>query len=90
MRLGARCTPAVAARGIANMLEVDLKKSDAELAKIVSTYCAAFGKVASVKIHHEPKPFALVEMSTHQEALKLAAHFGRTAFGKSVIVYLAP
>ena len=82
--------PAVTACRIENMLEVDLKKSDAELAKIVSAYCAAFGKVVSVKIHHEPKPFALVEMSNHQEALKLAAHFGRTAFGQCVLVYLSP
>jgi hypothetical protein len=72
------------------MLQVDLTKSEPELTRIISTYCSSFGVVASVKIHHNPKAFALVEMSTHQEALKLAAHFGRTAFGCCVLVYLMP
>jgi hypothetical protein len=70
------------------VLHVDLKRSDQELSLEVTTHCSEFGVVNLVKIHRGPKDFALVEMSTHNEALNLAAHYRRTSFGSCVLLYL--
>jgi len=70
------------------MLQVDLKQTAQELSRLITVRCSAFGKVKSVQIHRSPKPFALVEMATRYEALELAAHYERTAFGTCVLLYL--
>ena len=70
------------------MLELDQTTKNPQLGEVIAMYCAAFGTVKSVKIHDHPKRFALIEMSTHHEALNLAAMYGRTAFGTSVLIYL--
>ena len=70
------------------MLELDQAAKNPRLGEVIAMYCAAFGTVKSVKIHDHPKLFALIEMSTYREALKLATMYGRTAFGTSVLIYL--
>jgi len=70
------------------MLLVDLKSSDEEIAEQISTHCSQFGNVKSITIHRSPKHFALVEMETNDQTLKLAAYYRRAAFGSAVLIYL--
>lgn len=70
------------------MLLLDLAKSDQELTQLVKAQCAGFGAVRSVKIHRAPTVFALVEMSTHEQTLELAAQYGGSAFGSCALVHL--
>ena len=57
-------------------MQVDLTKTDREICQVIGTRCADFGIVKSVKLQRTPTPYALVEMSTHQEMLELAAEYG--------------
>jgi len=70
------------------MPPIDLSLSDRELSQCVEAYCANSGTVKSVKIHRAAKPFALVEMTTLDDAGKLAARFGRHPIDTSVLLYL--
>jgi RNA recognition motif. (a.k.a. RRM, RBD, or RNP domain) len=70
------------------VLQVDLARSDAELAEILKQRCAGFGDVRSVKIHRSPTNFALVEMATHYQTLEVAAQYGGSAFGSCALVHL--
>ena len=70
------------------MLQVDLKKSDAELSEYVKLRCSGFGTVRSVTIHREPSAFSLVEIANHTQALEVAGHYGGSMFGTSVLVHL--
>ena len=70
------------------MVRIDLTLSDSELSIVVASLCCEFGTVKSVKIHRRPMPFAIVEMSTLEETLELAARFDRTVFGNSVLLHL--
>jgi hypothetical protein len=72
------------------MLQIDLHMSDCELSLVIAAHCALAGTVRSVKIHRQPKPFALVDMATQDETLALAAQNGRPAFGNSVLFPLEP
>ena len=72
------------------MLQLDLTMSDRELSLSVAARCSEVGTVKSVKIHRHPKPFALIEMATHEQTFELAALHGRSAFGTSVLLYLEP
>ena len=71
-------------------MQVDLTKSDVELGLAITKHCSNIGSVRSVRIHRRPKPFALIEMSTHGATLQLAAQYKRSAFGSCVLVYLTP
>jgi hypothetical protein len=71
-------------------LQVDPTMSDEELSNFVTQSCINVGIVRSVTIHRELRPFALVEMATVKDSLKLAARFGRPPIGTSVLVYLGP
>ncbi len=70
------------------MLHIDLTMSDREVSLFVAVHCAELGTVKSVKIHRQPKPFALVDMATHDESQRLAAQTGRPAFGTCVLFHL--
>ncbi len=70
------------------MLHIDLTKSDRELSILIASRCSEFGTVKSIKIHRRPTPFALVEMSTQDEVLELAAYYDRTVFGTTVLLHL--
>ena len=70
------------------VLQVDLSKTDRELTQLIAARCSDFGIVKSVKLQREPTPFALIEMSTHQEMLELAAQYGGSAFGTCALVHL--
>ena len=70
------------------MLQIDLTLTDRELSMFIAVRCSEVGTVRSVKIHRRPKPFALVEMASHDETLELAAQYGRSAFGSCVLVHL--
>jgi hypothetical protein len=70
------------------MLQVDLKKTDRELAQIIATRCAGLGVVKSVKVHRDPSPFALIEMASRYESLELAGQYGGSTFGTSALVHL--
>jgi hypothetical protein len=69
-------------------LEVELSTTDKELCLQIVTHCSQFGDVAVVKLHRNPKLFALVEMATNEQAVKLAAHYKRTPFDNCVLIYL--
>ena len=70
------------------MLQIDLTKTDLELDRLITACCSVAGNVKSVKIHRRPTPFALVEMSTHDETCSLAKQYGRPSFGQCVLVHL--
>ncbi len=71
------------------MLQVDPAMSDDELSVIVTQSCINIGIVRSVKIHRQPKFFALVDMATPDDSKKLAAQFGRAPIGTGVLLPLA-
>jgi hypothetical protein len=74
----------------ATMLEVDLDSPDFNVERSIKESCSAYGRVSSVKLHREPSPFALVEMSHREQTFEVAAQFGGSAFGNSALVHLAP
>ena len=71
------------------MLEVDLNETDQRLAQVVQELVSTIGRVMSVDIHRHPSPFALVQMAQHMQTLELAAQYGGSAFGTSVLIHLA-
>lgn len=71
------------------MLEVDLKDTDPIVERSITESCAAFGSVTSVKVHREPSPFALIEMSQREQTYEVAAQYGGSAFGTSALIHLA-
>ena len=58
------------------MLEVDLQDTDPIVERAITESCAAFGSVTSVKMHREPSPFALIEMSRREQTYEVAAQYG--------------
>jgi hypothetical protein len=70
------------------VLQVNLDSPDQELCLQIVTHCSQFGEVAVIKLHRTPKPFALVEMATNAQAVKLAAHYKREPFDNCVLIYL--
>lgn len=71
------------------MLEVDLDGPDLLVERSITESCSAFGAVASVKVHREPSPFALIEMSQREQTYEVAAQYGGSAFGTSALIHLA-
>ena len=72
------------------MLEVDLDDYDPNLEFAIRKQVARIGSVTSVKVHREPSPFALIEMSRREQTYEVAAQYGGSAFGYSALVHLAP
>jgi hypothetical protein len=72
------------------MLEVDLDGSDSIVERSIMQSCSAYGRVASVKVHRDPSPFALIEMARREQTYEVAAQYGGSAFGTSALVHLAP
>ena len=72
------------------MLQADLNANDYRVAHAVTDTCARFGNISSVRVHRKPAPFALVEMASREQAFELAAQFGGSMFGTSVLVHLEP
>ena len=71
------------------MLEVDLDSPDMVVERSITESCSMYGRVASVKVHREPSPFALIEMSQREQTYEIAAQYGGSAFGTSALVHLA-
>ena len=72
------------------MLEVDLDSPDRSVERSITESCSVYGRVASVKVHREPSPFALIEMSRREQTYEVAAQYGGSAFGTAALVHLAP
>lgn len=72
----------------ATMMEVDLGAPDQRVGQFVAECCAQFGRVISVKVHRTPSPFALVEMTSRDQTHNLAATYGGSTFGTSVLIHL--
>ena len=72
------------------MLEVDLESNDMVVERSITESCSVYGRVASVKVHRQPSPFALIEMSKREQTYEVAAQYGGSAFGTSALVHLAP
>ena len=72
------------------MLEVDLDSSDTIVERSILESCSLYGRVASVKVHRDPSPFALIEMSRREQTYEVAAQYGGSAFGTSALVHLTP
>ena len=78
------------------MLTVDIVGStDQELQRLVWVSCARFGVVVSVRVHvsriNSPsRPCAIVDMTTTEEAKRVADSYAATSIGKSVVILLAP
>jgi hypothetical protein len=70
------------------MLEVDLDGTDASVERSVTESCSIYGRVASVKVHRQPTPFALVEMSRREQTYEVASQYGGSAFGTAALVHL--
>ena len=71
------------------MLEVDLEDPDKNVERSITESCAKYGRVTSVKVHRDPSPFALIEMSQREQTYQVAATYGGSAFGTSALVHLA-
>ena len=72
------------------MLEVDLEGNDMIVERSITESCSVYGRVASVKVHRQPSPFALIEMSRREQTYRVAAQYGGSAFGTAALVHLAP
>jgi hypothetical protein len=72
------------------MLEVDLEGDDILVERSITESCAVYGRVASVKVHRQPSPFAVIEMSRREQTYAVAERFGGSAFGTAALVHLAP
>ena len=70
------------------MLQVNLDEPDYQIAQVIKDICAATGRVASVRVHRTPVPFALIEMSRREHTYELAARFGGSTFGTCALVHL--
>ncbi len=72
------------------MLEVDLDSPDLNVERSITQSCSIYGRVTSVKVHRQPSPFALIEMSKREQTYEVAAQYGGSAFGTSALVHLTP
>ncbi|MDB5809334.1 MAG: hypothetical protein JWN94_1456 [Betaproteobacteria bacterium] len=70
------------------MLEVDLDGADVVVEREIAENCSVYGHVASVKLHRQPSPFALIEMAQREQTYDVAAEYGGSAFGTSALVHL--
>jgi hypothetical protein len=70
------------------MLQVNLDENDYRVARAVIDACTRFGVVTAVRVHRQPSPFALIDMLEREHAFELAAQFGGSMFGKSVLIHL--
>ncbi len=70
------------------MLQVNLNDNDYRISRAVIDACTCFGIVTAVRVHRQPSPFALIDMLDREQAFELAAHFGGSMFGKSVLLHL--
>ena len=63
---------------------------ETELEEIISERCSEFGSVMGVEIHRDSDPYrydlVYVEMSTAEEASKVAEEFGDAEHGTSVMM----
>ena len=70
------------------MLEVDLDTDDHAVERSITESCSVYGRVTSVKVHRDPSPFALVEMSRREQTYEVASQYGGSAFGTAALVHL--
>jgi hypothetical protein len=70
-----------------DLMELDLNNATA-LVELITKRCSAYGKVASVEVHREPSPFALVEMSRPDQTEKVASQYQGSIFGNAALVRL--
>jgi hypothetical protein len=70
------------------MLEVNLNRRDAIVERSISERCSVYGRVATVEVHREPSPFALIAMCTRDLTECVASHFQGSIFGCKALVRL--
>ena len=71
------------------MLEVDLNSTDTLVERSILERCSVYGRVATVEVHREPTPFALIAMCTRDHTDRVASHFQGSVFGCKALVRLA-
>jgi hypothetical protein len=69
-------------------MELDLKCSDTLVELVIAKRCSTYGPVASVEVHPEPSPFALVEMSRREHTEEVASHCQGSIFGNAALLRL--
>jgi hypothetical protein len=69
-------------------MELDLKNADALVELLIAKRCSTYGPVASVEVHREPSPFALVEMLRRDHTEEVASHFQGSIFGNAALIRL--
>ena len=70
------------------MLQVNLEIPDQQVERFIKESCSEIGRVTSVKLLRSPSPFALIEMSSHEQTYELAARLGGSTFGTCALVHL--
>lgn len=70
------------------LMELDLKNADTLVALVIAKRCSTYGPVASVAVHREPSPFALVEMLRPNHTEEVASHFQGSLFGNAALIRL--
>jgi hypothetical protein len=77
------------------MLKIEdlARHSDAELADIVAERCSGFGSITRVTVYPArsggaARPFAIVVMTTRDDAEGLSAAFGGRTVGNAVVIFL--
>ena len=68
-------------------MELDLNNANI-LVELITNRCSAHGKVISVEVHHEPSPFALVEMSRGDQTEKVASQYHGSIFRNAALIRL--
>ena len=71
-----------------DMMELDLKNADALVELVIAKRCSTHGPVASVEVHREPSPFALVEMLRRDHTEEVASHYQGSIFGNAALIRL--
>jgi hypothetical protein len=70
------------------MLELNLERPDMLVEQSIVARCSRYGRVASIEVHREPSPFALIEMLRPEETEGVASHYRGSIFGSAALIRL--
>src|SRR3954463_16216654 len=70
------------------MLEMDLERPDVLVEQSIVTRCSRHGLVASIELHRDPSPFALVKMVRPEQTKGVASEYQGSIFGSAALIRL--
>ena len=69
-------------------MELDLKNSDSLVELVLTKRCSKNGAVATVEVHRDPCPFALVEILRRDHTEQVASNYEGPIFGNAALIRL--